>query len=157
MQRTARWFGYAAALFLVAMMLITVTDVLLRSLFAIPIFGTFELIELCLVATIFLALPATFLREENVVVDLIDHLIPNSSNGIRWLRLLGLLLSLIFLAAMLWRMWQPALDTLEFGDQTLSLEIPKIVHWLPILFGVACTIVAVIAVLLRELFAKRSP
>jgi TRAP-type C4-dicarboxylate transport system permease small subunit len=152
MQRAARWFGYAAAVFLVAMMLITVTDVLLRSLFAIPIFGTFELVELFLVATIFLALPATFLREENVVVDLIDHMIP--AGGIRWLRLLGLLLSLIFLAAMLWRMWQPAMDTLEFGDQTLSLEIPKIVHWLPILFGVACTLIAVIVVLLREIINK---
>jgi TRAP-type C4-dicarboxylate transport system permease small subunit len=152
MQRAARWFGYAAALFLIAMMLITVIDVLLRSLFAIPIFGTFELVELFLVATIFLALPATFLREENVVVDLIDHMIP--AGGIRWLRLLGLLLSLIFLAAMLWRMWQPAMDTLEFGDQTLSLEIPKIVHWLPILFGVACTLIAVIVVLLREIINK---
>jgi TRAP-type C4-dicarboxylate transport system permease small subunit len=154
MQRAARWFGYAAALFLIAMMLITVIDVLLRSLFAIPIFGTFELVELFLVATIFLALPATFLRDENVVVDLIDHLIP--AGGIRWLRLLGLLLSLIFLTAMLWRMIQPALDTLEFGDQTLSLEIPKIVHWLPILFGVACTIIAVVAVVLCELFVNRN-
>jgi TRAP-type C4-dicarboxylate transport system permease small subunit len=152
MQRAARWFGYVAAVFLVAMMLITVTDVLLRSLFSIPIFGTFELVELGLVATIFLAVPATFLRDENVVVDLIDHLIP--AGGIRWLRLLGLLLSLIFLAVMLWRMWQPALDTLEFGDQTLSLEIPKLVHWLPILFGVACTLIAVIVVLLREIINK---
>jgi TRAP-type C4-dicarboxylate transport system permease small subunit len=76
------------------------------------------------------------------------------AGGIRWLRLLGLLLSLIFLAAMLWRMWQPAMDTLEFGDQTLSLEIPKIVHWLPILFGVACTLIAVIVVLLREIINK---
>jgi TRAP-type C4-dicarboxylate transport system permease small subunit len=149
MQRAARWFGYIAAVFLLAMMLLTVTDVALRSLFSMPIFGTFELVELCLVATIFLALPATFLREENVVVDLIDHLIP--AGGIRWLRLLGLLLSLLFLATMLWRMLQPALDTLEFGDQTLSLEIPRFIHWLPILFGVTCASIVVVTLLLRDI------
>src|SRR5438874_1654287 len=45
-------FGYLAAAFLVAMMLLTVVDVVLRSFFNRPIHGTFELIELGLVGVV---------------------------------------------------------------------------------------------------------
>src|SRR5204862_4333233 len=67
-------FGYLAAAFLAAMMLLTVADVALRAVFNRPIHGTFELIELCLACTIFVALPAVFLRDEHLVVDVVDHL-----------------------------------------------------------------------------------
>src|SRR5207237_9024244 len=67
-------FGYLAAVFLAAMMLLTVADVALRTFFNRPIHGTFELIELCLACTIFVALPAVFLRDEHLVVDVVDHL-----------------------------------------------------------------------------------
>src|SRR5207245_3574603 len=69
-------FGYLAAVFLAAMMLVTVADVALRAVFNRPIHGTFELIELCLACTIFVALPAVFLRDEHLVVDVVDHLAP---------------------------------------------------------------------------------
>src|SRR3989442_5153534 len=69
-------FGDRAAVFLAAMMLLTVADVALRAFFNRPIHGTFELIELCLACTIFIALPAVFLRDEHLVVDVVDHLAP---------------------------------------------------------------------------------
>ena len=152
-ERAARLFGYAAALCLLAMMLIVVADVVLRSAFDTPLFGTFDVVELLLVATIFLALPATFLRQENVVVDLVDYLVP--APAVAWLRVIGLLLGLSFLGLMLFYMVQPALDTLAFGDRTLSLEIPKIIHWLPILFGTGCSILAIIAVLIVHYRERR--
>ncbi|MGH6914044.1 MAG: TRAP transporter small permease subunit, partial [Geminicoccales bacterium] len=62
----ARLLVGAASAVTCAMMMVTVTDVVLRSLFDYPIFGTFDLVELCLVALIFLALPETFRREEHV-------------------------------------------------------------------------------------------
>ena len=149
--RAARLCGYLAALFLLAMMLITVADVVLRSLFDYPLFGTFELVELCLVAAIFFALPATFLRDENVAVDVVDQLAPRLVPA---LRLAGLLLALAFLGLMFYHMLRPALDTLEFGDRTLSLEIPKFVHWLPILIGVGASILSILALLLRKARSK---
>ncbi|HEX7007976.1 MAG TPA: TRAP transporter small permease, partial [Alphaproteobacteria bacterium] len=53
----ARFFGLAAAVFLIAMMMISVADVSLRAAFDVPIFGTFDLVELFLVASVFLAIP----------------------------------------------------------------------------------------------------
>src|SRR6266550_1620079 len=67
-------FGTLAAVFLAAMMLLTVADVALRAVFNRPIHGTFELIELCLACTIFVALPAVFLRDEHLVVDVVADL-----------------------------------------------------------------------------------
>ena len=50
--------GVLAAVFLAAMLLITVADVTLRAVLNLPIRGGYELVELFLVATFFLALPA---------------------------------------------------------------------------------------------------
>ncbi|MDJ0950191.1 MAG: TRAP transporter small permease [Alphaproteobacteria bacterium] len=143
----ARLLAGAAALILAAMMMITVADILLRSVFAIPIFGTFDLVELFLVGVIFLAIPLTLLREEHVVVDAIDHVVSGRTRTL--LRWTGAALALLFLLLMGLNMIQPALDTLAFGDRTLDLEIPKVLHWLPILVGIAVSILTLCVLLLR--------
>ncbi len=38
----------------------------------------------------------------------------------------------------------------DFGDETKDLEIPKIVHWVPILLGVACSTLAVALLFVRD-------
>jgi TRAP-type C4-dicarboxylate transport system permease small subunit len=48
----------AAGVFLSVMMLLTVADVSVRAAFNVPIRGVYELIELLLAGTFFLALPA---------------------------------------------------------------------------------------------------
>ena len=53
--------------FLAAMMLLTVADVALRGAFNRPLRGVYELVELLLAGTFFLALPAVFLRDEHIV------------------------------------------------------------------------------------------
>lgn len=151
--RAARIFGLAAAVFLIAMMMITVVDVSLRSLFKIPVFGTFDLVELLMVATIFLAVPATYLREEHVVIDVIDHVAPRRLVTV--LRWIGTVLTLIFLVVMGSQMIEPALDKIAFGDVTLELGIPKYIHWVPILLGTFFSAVAVCAILWRDIRAPR--
>jgi len=60
--------GRIAAVFLAAMLLLTVADVSLRAVFNYPLRGVFDLIELLLAATFFFALPCVFLRDDNIVV-----------------------------------------------------------------------------------------
>jgi TRAP-type C4-dicarboxylate transport system permease small subunit len=120
------------------MMLVTVVDVVLRSLFKYPIFGTFDLVELFLVALIFLGLPETFRREEHVVVDVIDHLV--APRAVAWLRVLAALLAVTLLGLMLWHSVAPAYDTWRFGDRTLDLGLSRTIHWLPILLGTAAAL-----------------
>jgi TRAP-type C4-dicarboxylate transport system permease small subunit len=122
------------------MMLLTVADVGLRALFNKPIHGTYELIELGLACAIFVALPAVFLRDEHLVVDVVDSLAPK--RAVRALDLFGAIASLAVLGVMFWRMVPLARDMQEFGDVTADLSIPKIVYWIPVLLGVGASALA---------------
>lgn len=141
------FLGYVAAAFLAAMMLLTVADVLLRTFFNYPIRGMLELIELGLACTIFIALPAVFLRREHLVVDVIDHFLKPSA--VRVLDLLGAVISLAVLAVMAWQMLPLARSMHEFGDVTSDLSLPKIWYWVPVLFGVVASALALAVFIVR--------
>jgi TRAP-type C4-dicarboxylate transport system permease small subunit len=145
--RAARPFGLVAALVLVFMMLLTVVAVLSRQLFNIPLLGLVELSEIALVICIFVAMPGVFLRDENVTVDVIDHVISRKARVA--LRALGLVLALVFLAMMMVNMLPQALDKWQFNEVTMTLSINRFIHWTPIIFGFAMSILGTAWVLYR--------
>ena len=140
-------FGYVASAFLVAMMLLTVADVLLRTFFDYPIRGMLELVELGLACTIFLALPAVFLRDEHLVVDVIDHM--TKPSVVRLLDFAGAIVSFALLVAMAWEMVPLARAMQEFGDVTSDLSIPRIYYWIPVLLGVVASALATVLFMIR--------
>ena len=140
-------FGGLAAVALAAMMLLTVTDVVLRMFFRAPIQGTLELVELGLACTVFLALPAVFLRDEHLVVDVVDHFAKRPL--VRLLDLASAVVSAALLALMAWQMVSLAQTTREFGDVTSDLSIPRIYYWVPVLFGVVASAAATLVLILR--------
>jgi TRAP-type C4-dicarboxylate transport system permease small subunit len=129
------------------MMLVTVADVVLRAAFNFPILGTAELVEFGLACAVFFGLPAVFLRDEHLVVDVIDHFAP--ARVVRGLDLLGALVSLGVLAFMGWQMLPVARSMYEFGDVTSSLSIPKIYYWIPVLIGVFASAAATLFFIAR--------
>lgn len=143
----ARLFGYLAAFFLAATMMVTVADVFLRTFFSYPLRGVLELVELGLACTIFVALPAVFLRDEHLVVDVIDHL--TRPSVVRWLDLAGALISLGVLVVMAWQMVPLARAMHEFGDVTSDLSIPKIYYWVPVLLGIVASALATLVFIFR--------
>jgi len=143
--RAAMASGYIAAIAVAGMMLITVADVVLRAVFNFPIRGTLEIVELMLACSFFLALPGIFLRDENIVVDLIDQ--KASSNTVTVLKRLSALVGALMLAVLLWQGWISAQDTLVFNDVTADLSIPRIYYWMPVLAGLAGSILAAIAMI----------
>lgn len=129
-------------------MLLTVADVVLRAATNRPIRGTFELVELLLACTFFIALPAVFLRDENLVVDVIDPVAP------RWvprLKRFAELIAVPVLAFMAWEGWKAAAETLVFNDVTSDLAIHRLLYWIPVLFGlIGAAIAALVMMLDRE-------
>src|SRR5262245_49550537 len=114
----SRICGLVAATFLVAMMLLTVADVTLRAAFNVPIRGIYELIELLLAGTFFVALPAVFLRDDHIVVNVIDDFLP------RWvptLNRLAAVLAMIIFAVLAWQGVAAATDSVAFNDITADL------------------------------------
>lgn len=147
----ARVFGALGALCIAAMLLLTVADVLLRDLAGRPIHGTFEVVELLLAGAVFLALPAAFLREEHIVVDIVDYRAPRA---VPMLRRLAGAAAIAILATMLWQAVLAAHDSWVFGDVTMDLSWPRLLYWIPLLIGVLCSLVAAIAMLWRDASRK---
>lgn len=125
--------GLVSAGFITAMMLLTVADVTLRAFFNIPLRGTYELIELLLAGTFFFALPAVFLRDEHIVVDVIDPIAPRA---VPFLKRFAELIAVVLLSLMAWQGWLAAQDTVAFGDVTADLALPRVLHWITLLVGV---------------------
>ena len=64
------------AVFLVAMMLITFFDVLLRNVMSLPITGTYELTELFMILIVYLGVAHAQLSKAHISVDLFMSLVP---------------------------------------------------------------------------------
>jgi TRAP-type C4-dicarboxylate transport system permease small subunit len=142
----SRLCGWLAGISLAAMMLVTVADVVLRAFFNQPIRGTFEIVELLLACTFFLALPAAFLRDEHIVVDVIDAAAP------RWvpvLKRLSLALGVALMAAMAWQGWIAARDAVAFHDVTSDLALPRLWYWIPVLAGMIGACLAAAAMFVK--------
>lgn len=143
----ATLFASLAALSLAAVLLVTVADVALRNLVGYPMRGQFELVELGLAYSVFLALPAVFIRSTHLVVDVADHFV--NARVKRLLDVFGTATSLVALAVMLWQIAPQSLYVMRFGDMTFDLQIPKIWYAAPLLAGIAFSLVAALVSLIR--------
>jgi TRAP-type transport system small permease protein len=138
------WLGVVAV---VGMMAVVVGDVLMRTVFHRPIPGAFDFVESALVAAVFLSLPRCFLRDQNIVVDLLDSLL--GPKVVAGLKVLAAVVALSFLTALLWNMISPARDALQFGDRKPDLPIPIFGLWILIFVGCFVSLVALGAVAWR--------
>lgn len=117
-----RVIAIACALLLIAMMGLTVADVLGRYLLNSPVKGATELTELMLAALIFLGLPAATLDREHVTVDLLTDRLPLAVDKIR--RPIVLLLSVGVQVTVAWRLWVTASQVAGYGGTTATLDLP---------------------------------
>ncbi|MBD8893388.1 TRAP transporter small permease [Roseibium litorale] len=131
---------------LAAMMLVVVCDVTSRYLFNHPIRGAYDLVETLLPVTIFFGLPAVVAGRHDIVIDLIDAIMPH---GLRRV-LIGAssLLGLVMLCFVEWAMWGPAQQAYRYGDVKLELNMPVWILWIPAFLGIGATILAALKVLL---------
>jgi TRAP-type C4-dicarboxylate transport system permease small subunit len=145
--KAAAFCGALAGLFLAAMMFLTVADVLLRATVNRPIRGMYEIVELLLACTFFVALPAVFLRDEHLVVDVVDPIAP------RWvprLRRFAEVIAIPVLALMAWEGFKAARETLVFNDVTSDLAIHRLWYWIPVLIGLIGGAIAAVWMLVRK-------
>ncbi len=121
MRGLERALGYVSAAALFAMMALTFADVVGRKYFDNSIVGSFEVTELLMLVIIFVALPLTSLRGEHVVFDLLDRSL--SEHVRHWQKRIANLLCAGMLLGAAWLVFERAIRTAEFGDNTAQLKI----------------------------------
>ncbi|WP_413207827.1 TRAP transporter small permease [Rhodospirillum sp. A1_3_36] len=134
--------GGICALLLLAMMALTLADVVGRYLFSAPLSGAGELTELLLAAVIFIGLPAVCLDDGHVTADLVVDRLPRAIQPAR--RVLVTLTSALVLGVIAWRLAVHGVKLIGYGEATLFLHIPI---W-PLALGTAfCTGLSALVVL----------
>jgi TRAP-type C4-dicarboxylate transport system permease small subunit len=114
--------GLACAALLLAMMLVTVIDVIGRYFFGRPLAGSSELTELLLAATIFMGLPAVCLEDGHVTVDLVTERLPAWTRG--WRVLAMRVICAVVLAVIGWRLIVHGMRLASYQEVTIYLRLP---------------------------------
>jgi len=113
--------GVAASAILLAMMFLTVVDVVARYLFSRPIRGAFEVTELMLLVLIFAGLPLVSFSDEHAVMDFIDRLLGPRRQ--RRLERLVQVVSALFMFLLTWLVWRKADRIWAYRDATDVLRV----------------------------------
>ncbi|WP_209942297.1 TRAP transporter small permease [Rhizobium halophytocola] len=127
---------------LTAMMLITVADVFMRYVFNAPISGSYDIVEICLLVSVYFALPSVILEGEPILIDLIDGMI--SPRALFLLKAVAALVCVLVLCFIFWSMLTPAHEAYEYGDVKLELGLPVWIIWAFALFGIFNSVIAAV-------------
>jgi TRAP-type C4-dicarboxylate transport system permease small subunit len=129
--------GVAASAILMAMMLLTVVDVVARYVFNRPLAGAFEVTELMLLVLIFAGLPLVTYADEHAVMDFIDRLL---SPGARMMLERAVqVASAAVMFLLTWLIWLKADRIWAYRDATDVLRIVygPFVYFMAITIGLA--------------------
>src|SRR5690606_29441900 len=106
---------------LLCMMMLTVVDVVMRYGFNDSLRGAFEITELLLALLMFSGFPLVTMRNQHVVVELIDRLI--SRRARRVLDACAQIVCMLVFAGIAWLMWRKAGRVAAANDVTAVLQI----------------------------------
>lgn len=156
-----RWLTKLCAIFasigglaLLAMMLMTVASVTLRTVFGKPIPGDFELVEVSSAIIIFCFLPWCQATGGNVLVDFFTQ--KSSPTTTHLLEAFGSLLYLLIAALLMWRLIHGGLEMHQYNEQTMVLAVPIWWSFLIIIPAMALLTATCAATMIGHLKAARS-
>lgn len=135
-------FGLAGAA-IVAMMLLTCADVILR-LFSRPIPGTYELVSFFGAVSVAFAMAHTCVEKGHIAVSVLVQLLPR--RGRETVDALTSALSLALFALIAWRSVLYAEDLRRSGEVSLTLQLP----FYPFVYGIGLSAAVVCLVLLSD-------
>ena len=126
--------------------LVSVADVIGRRI-GTPVPGVVDLVQMFIMAGAWLSIPWGFAVGAHVGVDFLVERMPNGWQ--RLLRGLAALAALVLMALILWQCAGAYRMQVMLGDKSQQLGIPISLYWLPLLVGVAASILALIPILAR--------
>ena len=114
--------------------LVTVVDVLGRRV-GLPVDGVVDLVQLFVVAGAWLVMPFAFMTGAHVGVDFLVERMPRGPATL--LRALATAVAVALLGLMFWYGYQTMQMRMMFGDRSQQLGIPIVWYWIPLVGGLA--------------------
>ena len=151
--RLTRWLAYGGVLSLFAAMGVTIADIVLRALSRAvnmvaadlgiepvgwAVEGVVELVQLFIMGVAFAALPFAFMRGAHVSVDLLTARLARRVQS--FLQSFAAAVALWFMVLIFQHGWVQMLNQIEYGDVSMTLAIPYVWFWTPLLAGVAMSV-----------------
>ncbi|MCB2102053.1 MAG: TRAP transporter small permease [Rhodobacterales bacterium] len=133
-----RWLAWLGMLALMAAVLMTTADVVLRKAANISFAGTVDITQLMVMTAAYLAIPFAFATRSHVAVAMLTDRLPRRALAL--VQALGGLLAVALMVAIAHYGRLQALQELAYGDASLTLGIPKIWYWVPLLAGAGLSV-----------------
>jgi len=126
---------------LVAMMSLTVADVILR-LFRRPILGTYEIVGLLGAIVIAFAMPHTTLQRGHVAVEIVVSRFSPSAQSL--INLTTRILSILLFALIAWECLGYGNDLKAAGEVSMTIRLPfyPVLYGIALAAGVVCLVIA---------------
>jgi len=141
----SKFFNIFAGIAITFMMLLTVTDVVLRY-FRRPIIGTYELVAFSGAIVIGFAVPLTTFLKGHMLVDFFILKLPK---GIRnSVNIFTRLLGIVLFSLLGWNLIKLGMDLYRTGEVSLTLQLP----FYPVAFGVGVCCFVQCIVLIVHIF-----
>jgi len=146
--RLTDWLGDLSAWLFFATGAMLTYEVLARYVFASPTIWAAEISQMFLIWGMYLALPRTVMRRENITIEVVHELLPAWAQ--KTCDFIAQVFIVFFCAIVLWYGWDIAWDSFERGRSTgTMLNIPNWWTEMVIPFGFGLSLLACLANLLR--------
>ena len=147
MEKLGRVLNIISAVALILVVGATLADTLLSSLLGKPFVGVYDVVQIGVGVCVFMAMPAVFLANANIQVDIIDLVAPKKV--VHFLQITGLLASLAFLLILLWSTLLQGIDAHKFRSEFFEIGVSHLAVWGPIIVSSLLSILCVCIVLFR--------
>lgn len=140
--RTVSFFSTAT---FVVGVLLTITDIVLRSVSTLTVPGMVDIMQLFILTGAMLSVPHAFLTDQHVAIDIFSDKMPAAVQLA--LRIAAAFLAIAFLSGVLWFSFEQAVN--EAGDRSQTIGIPMTWYWAPFLAGIALSVFANVVLALQ--------
>ena len=151
---TAYILAILGGLILIIVILINFVSILSRILFLNPLVGDFELVEIGSAIAISSFLPLCHLKKGNVIVDFITAKL--NFKKVAFLDCISSIMYGLLALFFTWRMFFGATDMFNYQEETMLLQFPIWIPFLPVTFSFGLLSICCLYTFYRELILSRS-
>lgn len=147
--------SYLGGAAIIAMTGITLLDIIARNVFGYAVFGTYDIVLITLVVSVYAGMAEAFRQQAHITVDMIDGI--RSQRLRRIVSFTAIAVTILVMALLTWLcLWQ-AYDSLRFGDVTTDLRIPKLLFWIAIIVGLTLSCIVLLLLLVDKVRTVGAP